>query len=103
MKNEKRVKDEPHSEFTKEEQQEFLNLLDRITPEQREALKKVLKSFIYEEGCQVTQWSPGILLFCKGLLYSGRNARIKSKIAILCEGESLSQMVKRDFCSSVKW
>lgn len=45
MKNEKRVKDEPHSEFTKEEQQEFLNLLDRITPEQREALKKVLKSF----------------------------------------------------------
>lgn len=44
----------------------------------------------------------GILLFCKGLLYSGRNARIKSKIAILCEGESLSQMVKRDFCSSVK-
>ena len=45
----------------------------------------------------------GILLFCKGLLYSGRKARIKSKIAILCEGESLSQMVKRDFCSSVKW
>ena len=46
MKNEKRVKDELHSEFTKDEQQEFLNLLDRITPEQREALKKVLKSFI---------------------------------------------------------
>lgn len=46
MKKEKRVKDELHSEFTKEEQQEFLNLLDRITPEQREALKKVLKSFI---------------------------------------------------------
>ena len=46
MKIEKRVKDETHSEFTKEEQQEFLNLLDRITPEQREALKKVLKSFI---------------------------------------------------------
>lgn len=46
MKNEKRVKDELHSEFTKEEQQEFLNLLDRITPEQCEALKKVLKSFI---------------------------------------------------------
>ena len=46
MKNEKRVKDELHSEFTKEEQQKFLNLLDRITPEQREALKKVLKSFI---------------------------------------------------------
>ena len=33
------------SEFTKEEQEEFLNLLGRITPEQREALKKVLKSF----------------------------------------------------------
>ena len=43
MQNEKCVKDEPHSEFTKEEQQEFLN---RITLEQREALKKVLKSFI---------------------------------------------------------
>ena len=39
------VKDESHSEFTKEEQEEFLNLLGRITPEQREALKKVLKSF----------------------------------------------------------
>ena len=51
MKNEKRVKDEPHSEFTKEEQQEFLNLLDRITPEQREALKKVLKSFIFVLFC----------------------------------------------------
>ena len=46
MKNEKCVKDESHSEFTKEEQQEFLKLLNRITPEQREALKKVLKSFI---------------------------------------------------------
>lgn len=46
MQNEKCVKDEPHSEFTKEEQQEFLNLLNRITLEQREARKKVLKSFI---------------------------------------------------------
>ena len=46
MKNEKCVKDEPHSDFTKEEQQEFLKLLNRITLEQREALKKVLKSFI---------------------------------------------------------
>lgn len=46
MKNEKCVKDEPHSDFTKEEQQELLKLLNRITPEQREALKKVLKSFI---------------------------------------------------------
>ena len=45
MKNEKCVKDESRSEFTKEEQEEFLNLLGRITPEQREALKKVLKSF----------------------------------------------------------
>ena len=45
MKNEKCAKDEPHSEFTREEQQEFLNLLDRMTTEQREALKKVLKSF----------------------------------------------------------
>ena len=46
MKNEKCVKDKSHSEFTKEEQAEFLNLLNRITLEQREALKKVLKSFI---------------------------------------------------------
>ena len=46
MKNEKCVKDQPNSEFTKEEQQEFLNLLNHITPEQREALKKVLKTFI---------------------------------------------------------
>lgn len=45
MKNEKCAKEEPHSEFTKEEQEEFLNLLGRITPEQREALEKVLKSF----------------------------------------------------------
>ena len=45
MKNEKCVEDESRSEFTREEQQEFLNLLDRMTPEQREALKKVLKSF----------------------------------------------------------
>ena len=45
MKNEKCVKDESRSEFTKEEQEEFLYLLGRITPEQREALKKVLKSF----------------------------------------------------------
>ena len=48
MQNEKCVKDEPHSEFTKEEQQEFLNLLNRITPEQREALKKVLKSYFIQ-------------------------------------------------------
>lgn len=46
MQNEKCVKDELHSKFTKEEQQEFLNLLNRITPEQREALKNVLRSFI---------------------------------------------------------
>ena len=46
MQNEKCVKDEPHSEFTKEEQQEFFFFFYRITPEQREALKKVLKSFI---------------------------------------------------------
>lgn len=31
--------------FTKQEQQEFLELLARMTPKQREALKKVLKSF----------------------------------------------------------
>ena len=31
--------------FTKKEQQEFLELLARMTPKQREALKNVLKSF----------------------------------------------------------
>ena len=32
MKNEKCVKDESHSEFTKEEQEEFLNLLGPTVP-----------------------------------------------------------------------
>ena len=45
MRNEKDRKDEPHSELTWEEQQDFLKLLERMTPEQREALKKVLESF----------------------------------------------------------
>ena len=36
---------EPENGFTPEEQQEFLKLLARLSPEQREALKKVLKSF----------------------------------------------------------
>lgn len=63
MKNEKCVKDESRSEFTKEEQEEFLNLLGRITPEQREALKKFWSPLLNEEGCRVTQWPLGILLF----------------------------------------
>lgn len=36
----------PDNNFTPEEQQEFLVLLSRMTPEQRDALKEVLKSFI---------------------------------------------------------
>lgn len=36
---------EPENRLTLEEQQEFLKLLSRLSPEQREALKKVLKSF----------------------------------------------------------
>ncbi|WP_270192749.1 hypothetical protein [Faecalibacterium prausnitzii] len=36
---------EPENKLTPEEQQEFLKLLSRLSPEQREALKKVLKSF----------------------------------------------------------
>ena len=36
---------EPENRFTPEEQQEFLELLARLSSEQREALKKVLKSF----------------------------------------------------------
>lgn len=36
---------EPENGFTPEEQQEFLELLAQLSPEQREALKEVLKSF----------------------------------------------------------
>lgn len=36
---------EPESRLTSEEQQEFLELLSRLSPKQREALKEVLKSF----------------------------------------------------------
>ena len=36
---------EPENRLTSEEQQEFLELLARLSSEQREALKKVLKSF----------------------------------------------------------
>ena len=36
---------EPKNRFTPEEQQEFIELLARLSPEQREALKEVLKSF----------------------------------------------------------
>ena len=37
---------EPESRLTQEEKQEFLELLARLSPEQREALIEVLKSFI---------------------------------------------------------
>ena len=36
---------EPENRLTPKEQQEFLKLLARLFPEQREALKEVLKSF----------------------------------------------------------
>ena len=36
---------EPENRLTPEEQQEFLKHLSRLSPEQREALKEVLKSF----------------------------------------------------------
>lgn len=36
---------EPENRLTLEEQQEFLKLLARLSSEQREALKTVLKSF----------------------------------------------------------
>ena len=36
---------EPENGFTPEEQQKFLELLARLSPEQRKSLKKVLKSF----------------------------------------------------------
>lgn len=35
----------PENRLTLEEQQEYLKLLAQLSPEQREALKKVLKSF----------------------------------------------------------
>lgn len=36
---------ESENRLTQEEQQEFLELLARLSPERREALKEVLKSF----------------------------------------------------------
>ena len=36
---------EPEIRLTQEEKQEFLELLAQLSPDQREALKKVLKSF----------------------------------------------------------
>ena len=36
---------EPENRLTQEEKQEFLELLAQLSPEQREALKEVLKSF----------------------------------------------------------
>lgn len=45
MNHPKSSNSEPDNNFTPEEQQEFLALLSRMTPEQREALKEVLKSF----------------------------------------------------------
>lgn len=36
---------EPESRLTQEEKQEFLELLAQLSPEQRKALKEVLKSF----------------------------------------------------------
>ena len=36
---------EPESRLTPEEEQEFLELLARLSPEQRETLKEVLKSY----------------------------------------------------------
>lgn len=45
MNRPKNSNSEPDNNFTPEEQQEFLELLSRMTPEQREALKEVLKSF----------------------------------------------------------
>ena len=43
MEKNKRSVDKEQEKFTKQEQQEFLELLARMTPKQREALKKVLK------------------------------------------------------------
>ena len=45
MKKDNRSVDNEQEKFTKQEQQEFLELLARMTPKQRGALKKVLKSF----------------------------------------------------------
>ena len=36
---------DPENRLTPEEKQEFLELLAQLSPEQREALKEVLKSF----------------------------------------------------------
>ena len=45
MTYQKYVEAKKANDFSAEEQQEFLNLLSRMTPRQRDALKEVLKSF----------------------------------------------------------
>lgn len=56
-----------HSELenrlTPEEQQEFLKLLARLSSEQREALKKVLKSFTQTKQCGVASCHPALFIF----------------------------------------
>lgn len=55
---------EPENRLTQEEQQEFLELLARLSPEQREALKEVLKSFTKAKQCGVASCHPALFIFC---------------------------------------
>ena len=54
---------EPENKLTPEEKQEFLELLAQLSPEQREALKKVLKSFTYAKQCGVASCHPALFIF----------------------------------------
>ena len=54
---------EPKNRFTPEEQQEFIELLAQLSPEQREALKEVLKSFTYTKQCGVASCHPALFIF----------------------------------------
>ena len=54
---------ESENRLTPEEQQEFLKLLARLSPEQREALKEVLKSFYLNKTVRSGIMSPRTVYF----------------------------------------
>ena len=61
---------EPENRLTLEEQQEFLELLARLSPEQREALKEVLKSFTQQKCAGRRCCYPAHFYFLLCTLYS---------------------------------
>ena len=56
---------EPENRLTPEEKQEFLELLARLSPEQREALKEVLKvPLLQMSACWEIDWSRFSSMMC---------------------------------------